>query len=103
MKMITALSAIALLLTVSTPGFGQSSYPGIRLAHEAKVALLQARSIALATVPGKIVSQELERERGGSGLRYTFDIKTGPKTREVGVDAKTGHVLEDVVEGKNRD
>ncbi|MBC5829100.1 MAG: PepSY domain-containing protein [Candidatus Eremiobacteraeota bacterium] len=75
----------------------------MRLAHEAKVTLLQARSIALATVPGKIVSQELERERGGSGLRYTFDIKAGPKTREVGVDAKTGHVLENVGEGKNRD
>ncbi|MDQ6932590.1 MAG: PepSY domain-containing protein [Candidatus Eremiobacteraeota bacterium] len=75
----------------------------MRLAHEAKVTLLEARAIALRTVPGKIVSQELERERGGSGLRYTFDIKAGETTREVGVDAKSGRLLENIVEGKNRD
>ncbi len=104
MKTATALSAVALLLTVTMPAFAaRSSYPGMRLAHEAKVTLLQARAIALATVSGKIVSQELERERGGSGLRYTFDIKTGVVTREVGVDAKNGRILENVVEGKNRD
>ncbi len=103
MKTTTAISALALLLTVSPLASAQGLYPGMRLAHEAKVTLLQAKAIALRTVPGKIVSQELERERGGSGLRYTFDIKAGLQTREVGVDAKSGRVLENVVEGKNRD
>jgi len=37
----------------------------------------QARSIALKAHPGKITDEELERERGGSGLRYSFDIKSG--------------------------
>jgi uncharacterized membrane protein YkoI len=44
--------------------------------------------------PGEITDTELEREKGGSGLRYSFDIKSGGKTYEVGVDAKTGTVLE---------
>lgn len=46
---------------------------------------------------------ELEKERGGSGLRYSFDVKDGKTTHEVGVDAKTGKVLEDSVEGPNSD
>ncbi len=75
----------------------------MKLAKEANVTLVQARAIALRTVHGKIISQELERERGGSGLRYTFDIKTATKTFEVGVDAKNGRVLENVPEGKNSD
>lgn len=29
--------------------------------------------------------------RGGRGLRYSFDIKNGKHTQEVGVDAKTGN------------
>ena len=59
----------------------------------------QARSIALKAHPGKITDEELERERGGSGLRYSFDIKSGGITQEVGVDAKTGKVLENAKEG----
>jgi uncharacterized membrane protein YkoI len=64
----------------------------------AGISLPQARAIALATTSGKIVDEELEHERGGSGLRYSFDIKNGPVTHEVGVDAKTGRVLENSVE-----
>ena len=64
----------------------------------ARISLPQARAIALATTSGQIVDEELEHERGGSGLRYSFDIKNGPVTHEVGVDAKTGRVLENSVE-----
>jgi len=56
-----------------------------------------------AYVDGKITDEELENEKGGSGLRYSFDIKSGAKTFEVGVDAKTGHVLENKAEGPNPD
>jgi uncharacterized membrane protein YkoI len=52
---------------------------------------------------GKITDEELENEKGGSGLRYSFDIKRGSVTQEVGVDAKTGKVLENKKEGKNPD
>ena len=48
-------------------------------------------------------SMELERERGGSGLRYSFDIKSSGQTFEVGIDAKTGRVLENSKEGQNPD
>ncbi len=71
-----------------------ASYPGQQLAGQAHVSLAQARSIATHTVLGRIVSQELEKESGGSGLRYSFDVKTNAGVREVGVDAKTGAVLE---------
>ena len=56
--------------------------------------LQQARAIALKADPGTVMGQELEKEPGGSGLRYSLDIKAGAKTYEVGVDAQTGAVLE---------
>jgi len=71
-----------------------ASYPGQQLAGQARVSLAQARSIATHAVLGRIVSQELEKESGGSGLRYSFDVKTAAGMREVGVDATTGAVLE---------
>ena len=72
-----------------------------RLRMEAKLSIEEARSIALKLVPGKIMKEELERERGGSGLRYSFDIRQGKKWREVGVDAKIGRVLENSAESPN--
>ena len=79
------------------------AYTGQELAPSAKVSIEQARAIALKAAPGRITDEELEKERGGSGLRYSFDIKRGAKTYEVGVDAQTGKVLENKVEGKHPD
>lgn len=62
-----------------------------------------ARATALKAYPGKIVSEELEKESGGSGLRYSFVIARHGGKHEVGIDAKTGAVLENSVEGKNPD
>lgn len=78
-------------------------YTGEKLAKDAKITIEEARAIALKASPGEITDQELEAEKGGSGLRYSFDIKQGSVTREVGVDAKTGKVLEDSEEGPNPD
>ena len=72
--------------------FSAFAYSGQNLAPQAKIDIAQARSIALKAHPGEITDQELERERGGAGLRYSFDIKNGSVTREVGVDARTGRV-----------
>ena len=58
---------------------------------------------ALKAHPGKVTDEELEKENGGSGLRYSFDIQHGKVIQEVGVDAKTGKVLENAPEGKNPD
>jgi uncharacterized membrane protein YkoI len=73
------------------------------VAKYAKVTLSEARAIALKAFPGKITDEELEKEKGGSGLRYSFDIKNGGVTHEVGVDAKTGKLLENSAEGPQAD
>jgi len=80
-----------------------SAYTGEELAKDAKVTLSEARAIALKAFPGKITDEELEKEKGGSGLRYSFDIKNGGVIHEVGVDAKTGKLLENRVEGLRAD
>ena len=78
-------------------------FVGANLLPQAKITLAKARSTALAARPGKITDQELENEGGGTGLRYSFDIKSNGKTFEVGVDARTGKVLENDREGPNPD
>ncbi len=100
----TFLKVLIAALTVSTTITAQA-YTGEKLATGAKIKLEEAREIALKAHPGKIVDQELEKEAGGTGLRYSFDIKqVGKKgTQEVGVDANTGKVLENKPEGKNPD
>jgi Peptidase propeptide and YPEB domain len=60
-------------------------------------------TIALKARHGTITDEELEREKGGSGLRYSFDIKSNKVIYEVGVDARTGKVLENVREGAHPD
>jgi uncharacterized membrane protein YkoI len=84
-------------------GFPALAYTGEKLAKDAKISIAEARAIALKAHPGKITDEELEREAGGTGLRYSFDIKSGSSTQEVGVDARTGRVLENAKEGKNPD
>jgi len=79
------------------------AFTGEELAKLAKVSISEARAIALKAHPGQITDEELEREKGGSGLRYTFDIKTGSDTQEVGVDAETGAILENSKEGAHPD
>jgi uncharacterized membrane protein YkoI len=97
---------IALALVAASPlaaNAADKPYTGHELARSAHVTLEQAQAIALKARPGKITDKELEKEAGGSGLRYSFDIAAGGKTYEVGVDATNGKVLENVAEGKNPD
>jgi uncharacterized membrane protein YkoI len=101
-KTICLAAALALGATgafAATP----SHFDGANLLPQAKITLAKARAIALATRPGTITDQELEKERGGTGLRYSFDITSNGKKFEVGVDAKTGKVLENSAEGPNPD
>ena len=88
------------LMASATDAF---AYTGQKLAGDAKISLEQARVIALSAHPGKIADEELEQEKGGSGLRYSFDIRHGKVTQEVGVDAKTGDLLENAPEGPDAD
>jgi uncharacterized membrane protein YkoI len=92
--------SITLLSVVATPGF---AYTGQKLEKGAKIKIEQATVIALKARPGRITDKELEREKGGSGLRYSFDIAAKGAAYEVGVDAQTGTILENSKEGKNPD
>ncbi len=96
-----SLSAISLGLALAVSS--AQAYTGENLAKNAKVSIADARAIALKARPGQITDEELEKEAGGSGLRYSFDIKKGTTTFEVGIDAQTGAVLESAPEGKNPD
>ncbi|MDA3919123.1 MAG: PepSY domain-containing protein [Salinisphaera sp.] len=86
-----AAAALSVLGVVSTTAY---AYTGEQNASNAKLTMQQARAEALSQVHGKIKSAELEKESGGSGLRYSFDIQTKNGVREVGVDAVSGKVLE---------
>lgn len=102
MRFRSLISAAACfgLIAGTTAAF---AYTGQEFAKDASVTLKQARAIAAKARPGKITDQELEKEVGGSGLRYSFDVKSKGKTYEVGVDAKTGKVLENAAEGAHPD
>ncbi len=107
MKSILSLAATLSLVAIGGVAAAAPSkphaYTGHELAPKAKVTIAQARVIALKAHPGRVTDQELEKEGGGSGLRYSFDIVSRGKTFEVGVDAATGAVLENQAEGKNPD
>jgi hypothetical protein len=97
---MAGLTVVAVISLPSTPSF---AYTGEKLAAGAKVNIEQARAIALKARPGTITDQELEKEKGGSGLRYSFDIKSDKVVYEVGVDAQTGDLLENKKEGPHPD
>jgi len=101
-KFLCFIAASALGATGALAGV-PAHFAGANLLPQAKITLAQARSTALAARAGQITDQELENEGGGTGLRYSFDIKSNGKTFEVGVDARTGKVLENKAEGPNPD
>jgi uncharacterized membrane protein YkoI len=100
---VAAGAAATAASTVRADDALPKGFAGARLAKDAKISLPDARAIALKAYTGDIVSEELEKEKGGSGLRYSFDIKNGKVTHEIGVDAKTGKLLENSVEGAHHD
>lgn len=92
------IAAVAGLVTVPALAATHS------VVQKAKISMDEARHIGLKAQPGgKIVHEELEKERGGSGLRYSFDVKQGSKTIEVGIDAMTGKVLENAPESQSKE
>jgi uncharacterized membrane protein YkoI len=101
MKIVTFAIALG---TLAATAAGAASAPqpkafkGQELASQAQVSLAQARRIASLARSGAIIDQELEKEAGGSGLRYAFDVKSRGETYEVGVDAHSGRVIENAVE-----
>ncbi len=102
MKYSKRLICAAAFLAVGLPS-AALAWSGENLAPRAKITMDQATAIALKARPGTVTDRELEREGGGSGLRFSFDIKSNAVVYEVGVDAKTGKVLENSKEGPHPD
>jgi uncharacterized membrane protein YkoI len=102
---LTIAFSAALVATsgMAAPASQSRHYAGQQFASQARITMASAERTALAARPGVITDRELEQERGGSGLRYSFDVKAGATVYEVGVDAKTGRVLENDREGAHAD
>ncbi len=100
MKKTISLITFAMASAVAFDAF---AYDGSQYEKEAKLTPAQAEAIAQKAYPGTIVEVELKHKRGGSGLRYAFDIRAHHITHEVAVDANTGKVLENSRESENED
>ena len=95
----SSLAALAVIVNVGNA----FALTGQQYLPQAKVSPARARELAAKALPGKILSEELERETGGSGLRYSFVIQYGNTKHEVGIDAKTGKLLENSIERGDSD
>lgn len=83
----------ALVMGLGLAMSAMATYKGEQYAKEASMTIDQARVAALKAYPGTVLEEELEHKLGGSGLRYSFDIRANHITHEVAIDAKTGTVL----------
>lgn len=87
--MITAVAAA--IFSVGTSGIA-AKLP------TPKVSMARARAMALKLAPGKIISSEYEKE--GGIWRYSFDIQQKNNVQEIGIDGRTGRVVENKSEGR---
>lgn len=63
-----------------------------------RISKAKAEAIALKLAPGKIVDAEYEKE--GGIWRWSFDIRQNGHIQEIGIDGRTGKVVENSNEGK---
>ena len=103
MRKMILITATVVFTATGAIASSPQHFAGTALLPMAKITLAQARQTAVRAHPGVITDQELEKESGGTGLRYSFDITSKGKTFEVGVDARTGKVLENKAEGPHPD
>ena len=99
---IIALAAGSSAFAASSRRAQGDSNEQAKLARQAKVTLEQARETALKRAPGKVESEELEREH--KRLVYSFDIRNSKGTiTEVQVSAITGRVVSVEQENKKKE
>jgi uncharacterized membrane protein YkoI len=67
-------------------------------APKPRVSMARAKAMALKLAPGKIISSEYEKE--GGIWRYSFDIQQKGNVQEIGIDGRTGKIVENKSEGK---
>jgi len=90
MRKIVIASVIVSLSMASAALAANAPKPTISMAH--------ARAMALKLAPGRIISSEYEKE--GGIWRYSFDIQQTGNVQEIGIDGRTGRVVENKSEGK---
>ena len=99
-----SLIALASIFALSSSFAFADQATQAKLAAQAKISEADARTTALAKVPGGAVSSsELEKEHGK--LIWSFDIATvGSKNiTEVRVDAKTGKIVSTKIETPDKE
>jgi uncharacterized membrane protein YkoI len=90
-RMKKSLIAVSMTLLLAVVGIAATK------TEHPKITAKQARATALAKAPGKVESEELEREDGL--FVWSFDIRTNAKTiTEVWVDANSGKVVRTEIE-----
>lgn len=91
-SIIIALATAAAFTTASAQGATSVHAP------KPRISMTQARAMALKLAPGRIISSEYEKE--GGIWRYSFDIQQSGNVQEIGIDGRTGKVVENKSEGK---
>ena len=92
MKLDRSLIVVG-LAALSATGIAQAA-----TAPKPRVSMAAAKAHALKLAPGRIISSEYENE--GGGWRYSFDIQQKGHVQEIGIDGRTGKVVENKSEGK---
>ena len=90
-RMFSILAVSAALVSGSGPAFAAQ-------AAKPRISMASARATALKLAPGKVISSEYEKE--GGIWRYSFDIQQRGNVQEIGIDARTGKVVENKSEGR---
>jgi uncharacterized membrane protein YkoI len=85
----------SLIALVAALGIGTAAYAS---APALNISKARAEAMALKLAPGKIISSEYENE--GGGWRWSFDIQQRGHVQEIGIDGRSGRVVENKSEGK---
>lgn len=96
--LLAALTVVSATAAGSAFANVSQSKAAQRAQANAKITMKQARTMALKSAPGKVVDEEFEKEDGA--WRYSFDIRGTDGIHEIGISAKTGHIVENSFEGK---
>jgi uncharacterized membrane protein YkoI len=87
-----AIAALVASVVVAVPAAATVHPP------KPRISMADARAMAPKLAPGKVISSEYENE--GGIWRYSFDIQQRGNVQEIGIDGRTGKIVENKSEGK---
>ena len=91
------MKSLRVLVILAAVGAGSIAIAADK-APTPRISMTAARATALKLAPGKIISSEYENE--GGIWRYSFDIQQRGNVQEIGIDGRTGKIVENKSEGK---